>query len=163
MKELTITPPEGYEIDKENSSFERIVFKRKEYPTYGEVAKNLFNGKRIWYPSTYGSIEESVMNSGFDEPNNCTSEKQAHKLLAINMLMNVAKYLNGDWKPNWKIDERKYTILVDPDNLNTNVVMVYGEDRNIGHFVYFKTREAAEQAINILGKDIIRLAFSTDW
>ena len=27
MKNLTITPPEGYEIDKEQSTFENIVFK----------------------------------------------------------------------------------------------------------------------------------------
>lgn len=27
MKELTIVPPEGYEIDKENSTLEKIVFK----------------------------------------------------------------------------------------------------------------------------------------
>lgn len=29
MKELKIEIPEGYEIDKENSSFEKIVFKKK--------------------------------------------------------------------------------------------------------------------------------------
>jgi len=27
MKEIKITPPEGYEVDKENSTFEKIVFK----------------------------------------------------------------------------------------------------------------------------------------
>lgn len=31
-KELKIQVPEGYEIDKENSTFENIVFKRKELP-----------------------------------------------------------------------------------------------------------------------------------
>lgn len=29
-KEIKITPPEGYEIDKENSTFEKIVFKKVE-------------------------------------------------------------------------------------------------------------------------------------
>lgn len=29
-KELKIQAPEGYEIDKENSTFEKIVFKKEE-------------------------------------------------------------------------------------------------------------------------------------
>ena len=29
-KELKITIPEGYEIDKDNSTFEKIVFKKKD-------------------------------------------------------------------------------------------------------------------------------------
>ena len=32
-KELKIQIPEGYEIDKENSTFEKIVFKKKDTKT----------------------------------------------------------------------------------------------------------------------------------
>lgn len=43
-KELKIQAPKGYEIDKENSTFERIIFKpTKKDITYGDVCNNIFN------------------------------------------------------------------------------------------------------------------------
>lgn len=86
-KELKIQVPEGYEIDKENSTFECIKFKPiKKCLTYDDVAKELFKGrnKYIHAFSASDGWKESV----------CTSDKQVEKLLAINKLMNVAKYLN---------------------------------------------------------------------
>ena len=46
MKTLKIETPEGYEIDKENSTFEKIVFKevKSEYPL---SVNNIPN--RYWY------------------------------------------------------------------------------------------------------------------
>ena len=43
MKNLTITPPSGYEIDKEQSTFENIVFKplKKALPKTWEELKNI--------------------------------------------------------------------------------------------------------------------------
>lgn len=42
-KEMKIVPPEGYEIDKENSTFEIVRFKPiKKALTYEEVVKELF-------------------------------------------------------------------------------------------------------------------------
>lgn len=42
-KELKIQVPEGYEIDKENSTFECIKFKHiKKDITYEDICNNLF-------------------------------------------------------------------------------------------------------------------------
>lgn len=75
--------------------------------------------------------------------------------------MNVAKYLNGDWKPNWdEVDERKYfiyTCLID------SYIGVKSATIHMYDIVYFKSEELARQAIEILGEQTIKTALSTDW
>lgn len=158
IKEIKITPPEGYIIDESNSTFNCIKFKKKEL-TYEDIAKALFTEKKRYYIGVVGNIHRSVGDDIFDG-NNATSQKQLEKLLAINKLMNVAKYLNGDWKPNWNNpNEVKYYINLNNHNaLNTACVMI-----SSGAIVHFKDIDTAREAIKILGEDTIRLALSTDW
>lgn len=153
-KEFKIQVPEGYEIDKENSTFERIKFKPiKKAMTYDDVARELFKDKNR-YITTF-----SCLKGGKDVT--CTSPRQAEKLIAINKLMNVAKYLNEDWKPNWdEVDERKYfiyTCLID------SYIGVKSATIHMSDIVYFKSEELARQAIKILGEETIKTALSTDW
>lgn len=160
-KEFKIQVPEGYEIDKENSTFECIKFKPIEkVKTYKDVAEKLFLNKGIFFIDISGYIDYYKCNllSNYKYPNNCTSEKQAQKLLAINKLMNVAKYLNGDWKPNWNSAESKYFLYINEGHINI-LDAIYCIRSN----VHFKSSELAEQAIDILGEDTIKLALSTDW
>lgn len=163
-KEFKIQVPEGYEIDKENSTSECIKFKPiKKVITYQEVVEMLFFMKDSYYIDDQGKIRkiEKTNEVAYKDPNNCTSKKQAEKLIAINKLMNVSKYLNGDWHPDWdKPQEKKYYIKVDayPYSLKVDFNLCY-RDGNI----YFKSEELAKQAIEILGEDTIKLALSTDW
>lgn len=158
-KEIKIEIPEGYEIDKENSTFECIKLKKKEL-TYGDISKALFEGKEIFYTDDIGRVscyfcsEEQCIDS-----NNCTSKKQAEKLLAINKLMNVAKYLNKGWAPDWNMDtQNKYYFYLTNVAIYVSIITTM----NVG-ITCFKTRELAEKAIEILGEDTIRLALSTDY
>lgn len=160
-KEFKIQVPEGYEIDKENSTFDCIKFKSiKKVLTYEDVAEELFKNKKSYYPDIYGRTCSAVIgNSQLSDANNCTSEKQVEKLLAINKLMNVAKYLNGGWQPNWEnSNERKYYISMNGSNVEVLMVI-----RSHCVEVYFKTSELVKQAIEILGEETIKLALSTDW
>lgn len=88
-----------------------------------------------------------------------SKEKQVYKLIAINKLMNVAQYLNGDWKPNWCENEEKYVFNMYQGH---SLHITYANFYSYGS-VYFKTKELAEKAMKILGEDTIRLALSTDW
>lgn len=162
-KVLKIEIPEGYEIDKEKSTFEKIVFKLKpKKDNYKDVCKKLFYRKRSYYWDDNGNIiSAGCTNYSYEDLNNCTSEKQAKKLLAINQLLNVAKYLNGDWKPDWKnVNEGKYCITLD---YNYNKISTHRTCMLLEGIVYFKTKELAKQAIEILGGETIKLAYSTDW
>ncbi len=157
-KETKIIPPKGYEIDKENSTFECIKFKKKSL-TYEDVENNLFCGNGYYYITSDGRINYDNCYRYFD-PNTATSEKQLEKLLAINKLMNVAKYLNGDWKPNYDCGyEPKYFICL---NKHNELIIDY-LCTVVQCDIYFKTKELAQQAIDILGEDTICLALSTDW
>lgn len=161
-KEMKIVPPEGYEIDKENSTFECVKFKPiKKVLNYEDVAKELFSGKDVAYIDVTGNATiHKIEDCCLLDPNNCTSKKQAEKLLAINKLMNVAKYLNGEWKPDWsKGGEEKWFLKFDEHRI------VYAGSVEYTCFcnVFFKSEDAAQQAIDILGEETIRLALSTDW
>lgn len=68
--------------------------------------------------------------------------------------MNTAKYLNGDWKPDWNdAYEDKFYIYYAFGNLN----FVSKQRANYGG-IYFKSKELAQQAIEILGEDEVKKA-----
>lgn len=82
--------------------------------------------------------------------------KKVKKLLAINQLMNVAKYLNGDQEPDFKKEELKFFIYInDKNNIDISDNYFIKE-----YFVYFRTKELAKQAIDILEEETIHLTLS---
>lgn len=161
-KEFKIQVPEGYEIDKENGTFECIKFKPiKKNMTYEDVAKRLFKNETYYVDYNGDIVKTDIDNEVVSlDSNNCTSEKQAEKLLAINKLLNVAKYLNGEWKPNWNDTSRKYYITY--PNINDKFYVDFSLYVH-SDFVYFESEELARQAMEILGEETIKTALSTDW
>lgn len=156
-KEIKITVPEGYEIDKENSTFECIKFKKKGL-TYIDVADSLFKNKKTYYIQTNSTITycETLLTGNYYDANNATSEKQLKRLLAINKLMNVAEYLNEGWKPDWKnVNCSKWFISWSycRNQFEIDSQCVY---KSVN--VYFKTPDLALQAIEILGEEEVKLA-----
>ena len=143
--QLTIDIPEGYEIDKENSTFECIKFKSiKKYLTYKEVAEKL--NKDICFFIAKGKIQSYTQYASYDNPGVANSYRQIEKILAINQLMNIAKYYNGDWKPDWSNSkENKFCIKFDyhKDRLYVD----YNNSIGAGD-VFFKNSEDARTVIN---------------
>ena len=53
-KELKIIPPIGYEIDRQKSTFEKIIFKEiPENPKTWEEYCSLMKGKTVYYTNWY--------------------------------------------------------------------------------------------------------------
>ena len=133
ITEFKIQVPEGMEIDKENSTFECIKFKSKDL-TYQEISKK-------FQPYNY-----SVS----------TNAKNLSKLITFRKLLEVADYLNGDWKPDWNnVQQIKYFILYNEYNVNQKI---YVEDcyyTNQG-IAYFSSYENAKKAIDIIGEEELR-------
>lgn len=154
-KEVKIQVPEGYEIDKENSTFECIKFKPiKKTETYDDVAIELFLNKKTYFTDAHGKISDVTIRDTYCEPNNCVTRKQGEKLLAINKLMNVAHYLNKDWKPNWAEDhQNKFYISIKNGTINIDYVCISNDG-----VVFFPNEETAKKAIEILGEETIKLA-----
>ena len=94
-KEIKIQAPKGYEIDKENSTFECIKFKPiKGYITYEDICNSIF--ETSYYTNSYGEIVGSItyaanLRTG---KNNATNTKQLERVLALNQLLNIVEYYN---------------------------------------------------------------------
>lgn len=122
---LTIYIPEGMEIDTENSDFKSGVIKfKKKGITYEDIEASLgLEGNRTGIP---------VDNSN------------AFKLCAIDRLMNIARYYNGDWKPDWdNPEENKYYIyrVRGSYDISRSTVINFS-------VVIFKKKEDAQAVIN---------------
>lgn len=95
-KEIKIQVPEGYEIDKENSTFECIKFKSiQKNITYKDVGNRLFNNNKkcYYYIDACGDVQWN-QTTNIEDANNATNEKQLKRILALNQLLNIAKYYN---------------------------------------------------------------------
>lgn len=83
-----------------------------------------------------------------------------HKILAINSLILVAKYLNEGWVPNFNNSKEPKYFMATTSGNTVYIEKIYGFNASV---VYFKTNELAQQAINILGEDTIRIALSPNY
>lgn len=140
-KELKVLVPEGYEIDKENSTFECIKFKKKSISFVDIIDK---------YENEH-SYPIKVL---------ATSNNHMKKIIAINTLILVAKYLNNGWVPNFNsCKHRNYYITIRGNKLCLDYCFCI----NTGAVIYFKSEKLAQQAIDILGEKTIRLALSRNY
>ena len=155
-KELKIVPPEGYEIDRENSSIDTIRFKPiKKKIKYHNIAEKLFLNKITYFINVNGEVGSYMLTGNPSRANNATSKQQIEQLLALNKLMNVAKYLNGNWKINWRSKQEKYYIVYDYWKY---VLTVTCSNCFQSTLVYFESPALAKQAIEILGEEEVKKA-----
>lgn len=144
-KELKVQTPEGYEIDKENSTFECIKFKpRKKDITYNDVCDIIFKGKVGCYISNYGkTLFNSFGNSAYDK-NNATNKKQLERLLALNQLLNIAEYYNT----NTAEFNTRYRICYDSTNYYYKVVPYASYNFTYSLEALFNDEEDAQAVID---------------
>ena len=124
--QLTIDVPEGMEIDLENSNLAKgiVKFKKKDI-TYENVEDALKLGK---------NCKSIIIN-----------ESNASKLVALSKLMNIAKYYNGDWKPDWYSYASKFSISF---NHTSRKYIVDSSDCRTSGNVLFKKSEDAQAVID---------------
>ena len=124
--QLTINIPKGMEIDIVNSDLTKGVIKFKpKYITYNDIVNST---------NSMDSISALVQGNNM------------LKLKAIEQLMNIAKYYNKDWKPNWdNSKEKKY--LIESDSYVGKFFVDYDLTMNLGG-IYFKNREDAQSVID---------------
>lgn len=121
--QLTIDIPEGMEIDLENSDLAKgiVKFKKKDI-TYDDILQAC--------PTNFGGLRVRT---------HCMD-----KILAISQLMNIAKYYNEDWEPDWNNqNEYKYSIVCNRDTYKVD----YGW-MTIFSNIYFKNKKDAQAVID---------------
>ena len=134
--EIKIQAPEGMEIDKENSTFECIKFKPKKI-TYSDIRKKY--------------------NLSYNVP---VSSQHYNKVTIFRKLLEVAEYLNGDWKPDWDNKEQhKYIIYYNHSNKQFEVDFYSYINMNP---IAFSSEEKAKKAIEIIGEEELKKFFSNN-
>ena len=127
VTEFKIQIPEGMEIDRENSTLECIKFKPKKL-TYRDVIKHL----------------------SYSYPIFTSNAKHKSKCVTFRKLLEVADYLNGDWKPDWDNDTQyKYIISYNGIKETFYIQSCWYVTQGL---VCFSSKENAEKAIDIIGE-----------
>lgn len=109
MKKLEIKIPENYEIDKEKSTFECIVFKEVKK----QVSWDDFGEVKGYYISGVGGINSySHPTSVNANENTWPSKEAAEAALALSQLCQWRDKRNDGWKADWADGEtKKYCII----------------------------------------------------
>lgn len=139
MKEIKIKAPEGYEIDKKESTFEKIVFKKKEkiLPKSWEELRRI-NGFYIGSDSEISEATDFYHTKNRNE-NIFRTIAQAKSVLAMAQLSQLMYVYNNGWEPNWVKDDTKYTI-----SRYGNVINASWEVHD-SHLLSFKTEEIRDK------------------
>ena len=109
-KEMKIQAPEGYEIDREKSTFEKIVFKKVE----NELPKSWEDLYEVggWFVDFHSDVVTSgSMRTADSVKNRFPTKEEAEACVALAQLCQLRDRYNGGWKPNWEdYNETKYCI-----------------------------------------------------
>jgi hypothetical protein len=103
MKELKINVPDGYEIDKEKSTFENIVFKKKsQLPT--RWSEKDYKGYTQYEAHCYNEIGIEFRYKTLG---------QARASVALAKLSQLRDVYRQGWEPDWNdIDTQKWVINI---------------------------------------------------
>ena len=156
-KKLKINIPEGYEIDKEKSTFEEIVFKKVEDPlaklpkTWEEYCKQTKNSPSYyWNNCCETGVIPSVFTGFYNE---FITEERVKQYVALGKLLQLRDY----WVSNLKNNSNNFVAAIyhfDGEIVNTNV----SKKRSSSYSLTFPTREIAQKFIECF-KDLINEAY----
>lgn len=121
MKEIKINIPEGYAIDKENSTFECIKLKRKKLPrTWEEFCDNYpMKEKECFVDSECEIVEygEETKRDSIIDANVLPNKKYAEAIIALCKLIQLRDCYNNGWQPDWETFEAKYCICIEQNTV----------------------------------------------
>ena len=125
--QLTINISKGMEIDLENSDLAKGIVRFKQSIT------------------TYKDVEDTL-KLGINCKSIMVNKNNVSKLVTLSKLMNIAKYYNGDWEPDWRsLMESKYYIYYSTRSNTYGVANT--SNTNYGN-IYFRLYEDAKAVID---------------
>ena len=144
-KELKIEIPQGYEIDRQKSTFEKIVFKKiPEKPkTWGDYC-SLMKGKKVY--NTYCNY--IIVNEFSNAHDKFETKKRAEQFIALGKLLQLRDY--------WVKGYNEFRYAVYGDRLDGTAICDWRG--NFNHPLTFPTKEMAEEFKECFS-DLIKQAF----
>lgn len=121
---IVLDIPKGMEVDVEKSDLKAgiIAFKKKEI--------------------SYADVLSALADKGVCPADMKVPEVIAEKIIALARLMTIAKYYNGDWKPDRNSKEYKHNIM------RTNEYGITSCGNYNEGAIYFKNKEDAQAVID---------------
>ena len=150
-KKLKINIPEGYEIDKENSTFEEIVFKKVEDPlaklpkTWKEYCKYAKDCPSYFGNPRKNNIFETRFAGFYNE---FFTEERAKQYVSLGKLLQLRDY--------WVKGYNEFRYAVYGDKLDGTAICDWRD--NINHPLTFPTREMAQKFVECF-KDLMKKAY----
>ena len=143
-KELKIIPPIGYEIDRQKSTFEKIIFKKiPENPKTWEEYCSLMKGKTVYYTNC-----NTITVSGFsDAHDKFVNKKRAEQFIALGKLLQLRDY----WVKGY--NEFRYALFGTKDGIS-----LYDCSGFYAYSLTFPTKEMAKEFKDCF-YDLIKQAF----
>lgn len=144
-KELKIEIPQGYEIDRQKSTFEKIIFKKiPENPKTWEDYCSLMKGKKVYY--TYYNY---IIISGFsDAHDQFATKERARQFIALGKLLQLRDY--------WVRGYSEFRYAVYGDRLDGTAICDWC--KNTHYPLTFPTKEMTEEFKECFS-DLIKQAF----
>ena len=131
-KELKIEVPQGYEIYRQKSTFEKIVFKKiPENPKTWEDYCSLMKGKKVYHTDFYYIIIQSFQNAH----NMFATKERAKQFIALGKLLQLRDF----WVKGY--DKFSYIVCSDSDR---RVFVCYWAGTT-PYPLTFPTKEMAEE------------------
>ena len=143
-KELKIIPPIGYEIDRQKSTFEKIIFKKiPENPKTWEDYCSLMKGKTVYYTNC-----NTITVSGFsDAHDKFVTKKRADQFIALGKLLQLRDY--------W-VKRSKFEDAIGIFTWSVGGIVTHNCDIN-DYALTFPTQEMADKFITCF-RDLIKQA-----
>lgn len=158
-KSFKINIPEGFEIDKEKSTFEEIIFKpipKKELPKSWEELENIDgyyvdNCSKPEYFEVLGKVD-SVDKNIFP------TLKEAKAAIALAQLCQLRDIYNEGWKPDWDdIKQNKYIIRFEYNPEIEKEDIYINQNKAVRNVITLKSIEVVKQFLENF-KDLIEQA-----
>ena len=131
LNDLHIDCPKGYSIDVEHSDLSKGIIK--------------FKDANITLEDIPSIIRDDIKINAFISKSS-TYYNYLKKLKAIATLIDIAKYYNKNWKPDWNNNiEVKYHIVFDYFD---DMYKARSKSQTSNNFIYFANREDAQAVIN---------------
>ena len=130
MKTQKITPPSGYRVDYDRSTFEEIVF------------KPIDNWVTSW--EELGLEDTKIVEAYFEEtcfivP--CTFTLNIHKYMNLQKLIDLRDHVNNGWQPVFKIDSGNEYYCIYPYDGDLGIYSAL----KVSAILAFKDKKTAER------------------
>lgn len=153
-KVITIDVPEGYEIDKDKSTFEKIVFKSLN-ACKQPLPKKWEELGYVWGAVIRGDSQVGILgwqqDTSEDNKRIWPTEAEAYAALALSQLCQLRDRYNDGWKPDWTNQEDKFVIYCGNGMLCKHVCST------VSDVLAFKTAELRDEFLNNF-RDLIEQA-----